>query len=222
MPLDIDGWGLDVVVGGSQKSFMIPPGLAFISVSAKAWSRAETSNLPKYYFNLKKERKNAAAGESSWTPNTSLIIALGEALKYIKIARHGQAGRERATTGSRHARGRGQASGWSYSRPGRPVSSVTALRAPKGMDSGVIVKEFRTRFGSIIANGQGSMKGQIFRIAHLGYFDFSDLFAIVAATGDHPRRQRRAGRVRQGCRGGPEGVRAKSPVSRRRKVPAAV
>ena len=83
-PLDIDGWGLDVVVGGSQKSFMIPPGLAFLSVSEKAWSRADSSNLPKYYFNLKKERKNAAAGESSWTPNTSLIIALGEALKYIK------------------------------------------------------------------------------------------------------------------------------------------
>ena len=83
-PLDIDGWGIDVVVGGSQKSFMIPPGLAFISVSAKAWAMADTSKLPKYYFNLKKERKSAAGGESSWTPNTSLIIALGEALKYIK------------------------------------------------------------------------------------------------------------------------------------------
>ena len=64
--------------------------------------------------------------------------------------------------------------------PGAPGSSVTAIKAPAGMDSGVIVKEFRTRFGSIIANGQGSMKGQIFRIAHLGYFDFADLFAVIA------------------------------------------
>src|SRR5207244_954519 len=82
--LDIDGWGLDVVIGGSQKAFMIPPGMAFISLSPKAWAFSETAKLPRYYFNLKKEKKNAANGESSWTPNTSLIIALGEALKYIK------------------------------------------------------------------------------------------------------------------------------------------
>ena len=83
-PLDIDGWGLDVVIGGSQKAFMIPPGLAFLSVSPKAWKLAETANLPHYYFNLKKEKKKRQAGESSWTPNTSLILALGEALKYVK------------------------------------------------------------------------------------------------------------------------------------------
>src|SRR5207248_11032147 len=84
MPLEIDSWGLDVVVGGSQKAFMIPPGLAFMSVSPKAWKLADTSTLPHYYFNLKKERKSAAAGESSWTPSTSLILALAEALKYVK------------------------------------------------------------------------------------------------------------------------------------------
>src|SRR5271166_3370235 len=84
MPLDIDGWGLDVVIGGSQKAFMIPPGLAFLSVSPKAWRFAETAKLPHYYFNLKKEKKNAANGESSWTPATSLVLALGEALKYIR------------------------------------------------------------------------------------------------------------------------------------------
>ena len=75
------------------------------------------------------------------------------------------------------------------------------------MDSGVIVKEYRNRFGSIIANGQGSMKGQIFRIAHLGYFDFSDLFAIIAQSGDHPGGEWRPGGVRQGCRSRAEGVR---------------
>ena len=178
-PLDIDGWGLDVVVGGSQKSFMIPPGLAFLAVNAKAWERAETSNLPKYYFNLKKERKNAAAGESNWTPNTSLIIALGEALKYIKSIGMDKL-IENAQQLARATREAAVELGLELFAPKSPSSSVTALKAPKGMDSGVIVKEYRNRFGSIIANGQGSMKGQIFRIAHLGYFDFSDLFAIVA------------------------------------------
>src|SRR5436853_693507 len=84
MPLDIDGWGLDVVIGGSQKAFMIPPGLAFLSVSPKAWKLAESATLPHFYFDFKKEKKNADMGESSWTPATSLILALGVALKYVK------------------------------------------------------------------------------------------------------------------------------------------
>src|SRR5205823_4876382 len=84
MPLDIDGWGLDVVIGGSQKAFMVPPGVAFLSVSPKAWKLAESSTLPHYYFDLKKEKKNGDKGESSWTPSTAIILALGEALKYVK------------------------------------------------------------------------------------------------------------------------------------------
>jgi aspartate aminotransferase-like enzyme len=179
MPLDIDGWGLDIVVGGSQKSFMIPPGLAFIAVSAKAWAMADKSDLPKYYFNLKKERKSAAGGESSWTPNTSHLLALAEALKYIKTLGMDKLV-ENAQALARGTREAAQALGLELFAPNAPAGCVTAIRAPKGMDSGVIVKEFRSRFGSIIANGQGSMKGQIFRIAHLGYFDFSDLFAMVA------------------------------------------
>jgi aspartate aminotransferase-like enzyme len=178
-PLDIDGWGLDVVIGGSQKSFMIPPGLAFMSVGQKAWERAESSDLPKYYFNLKKERKSAQAGDPTWTPNTSHIIALGEALKYIKALGMDKLV-ENAQILARATREAAKALGLELFAPASPSSSVTALRAPKGMDSGVIVKEFRNRFGSIIANGQGTMQGQIFRIAHLGYFDVSDLFAIIA------------------------------------------
>ncbi len=177
-PLDIDGWGLDVVIGGSQKAFMIPPGLAFISLSPKAWAFSETAKLPRYYFNLKKERKNAASGESSWTPNTSLIIALGEALKYIKSVGMDHLV-ENAQMLARATRQGVQALGLELFAK-HPAASVTAVRAPKGMDSGVIVKEYRNRFGAIIANGQGTMKGQIFRIAHLGYFDFADLFAVMA------------------------------------------
>jgi aspartate aminotransferase-like enzyme len=178
-PLDIDGWGIDIVVGGSQKSFMIPPGLAFMSISQKAWARMDASDLPKYYFNLKKERKNAASGESSWTPNTSHLLALAEALKYIKSLGMDKLV-DNAQQLARATREAAKAIGLELFAPNSPAASVTAIRAPKGMDSGVIVKEFRSRFGSIIANGQGTMKGQIFRIAHLGYFDFSDLFAMVA------------------------------------------
>jgi aspartate aminotransferase-like enzyme len=177
--LDIDGWGIDVVIGGSQKSFMIPPGLAFMSLSAKAWALGETSNLPKFYFNLKKERKNAANGESSWTPATSLIIALGETLKYIKSLGMDKL-IDNAQLLAKATREAAKALGLELFSPKSPAASVTAIRAPKGLDSSVIVKEFRSKFGSIIANGQGSMKGQIFRIAHLGYFDFPDLFAMVA------------------------------------------
>jgi len=180
MPLDIDGWGLDVVVGGSQKAFMIPPGLAFLSISPKAWRFADSAGLPHYYFDLKKEKKNAANGESSWTPNTALLLALAEALKYIKSV--GMAKLiENAQALARATRAAVTELGLELFAPGSPAASVTAVKAPPGMDSSVIVKEFRNRFGAIIANGQGSMKGKIFRIAHLGYFDFADLLATVAA-----------------------------------------
>ena len=191
MPIDIQGWGLDVVVGGSQKAFMIPPGLAFLSVSPKAWRFAETATLPHYYFDLKKEKKNADKGESSYTPNTSLVIALNTALKYIKSVGMDKLV-ENAQLLAKATRTAAVELGLELFAPGSPTSSVTAVKAPAGLDSGVIVKEFKSRFGAIIANGQGSMKGKIFRIAHLGYFDFADLFGVVAeleiilAANGHP------------------------------------
>ncbi|MEJ5369543.1 MAG: alanine--glyoxylate aminotransferase family protein [Bryobacteraceae bacterium] len=179
MPLDIDGWGLDVVIGGSQKAFMIPPGLAFISVSPKAWAQNETARLPRMYFDLKREKKMADKGESAWTPNVSHILALAEALAYIK-----QLGMaklvENAQLLAKATRAAVVELGLELFAPGSPSSSVTAVKAPAGMDSGEIVKAYRNQFGSIIANGQGTMKGKIFRIAHLGYFDFADLFAVIA------------------------------------------
>jgi aspartate aminotransferase-like enzyme len=178
MPLHIDDWGLDVVIGGSQKAFMIPPGLAFMSISQKAWQHRETASLPHYYFDLKKEKKNADLGESTWTPATSLILALGEALKYVK--RIGMANLiENArllAQGTRDAAAALDLRLFS-SRPG---SSVTAIRPPEGMASTVIVKGFRQNFGAIITGGQGSMKNELFRMAHVGYFDFADMFSIIA------------------------------------------
>ena len=176
MPLDIEGWGLDVVIGGSQKAFMIPPGLAFLSVSPKAWKKGENSDLPRYYFDL---RKDADKGESSWTPNTSLILALNAALKYIKAIGMNKLVAN-AQLLAKATRAAATELGLRLFAPEFPGSSVTAVRAPEGMDSGVIVKGFRNSFGAIIANGQGTMKGQIFRVAHLGYFDFADVFSIIA------------------------------------------
>jgi aspartate aminotransferase-like enzyme len=181
MPLDIDGWGLDVVVSGSQKSFMIPPGLGFLSISKKAWAAADQSKTPRFYFDLKREQKNAVNGESAWTPNTSLMLALQEAITYVNSIGGLDKLVENAQLLARATREAAQALGLELFSPESPAASVTAIRAPKGIDSSVIVKEFRSKFGAIIANGQGTMKGQIFRIAHLGYFDFMDLFALVAA-----------------------------------------
>ena len=179
MPLDIDGWGLDVVISGSQKAFMIPPGLAFLSVSPKAWRFAETATLPHYYFNLKKEKKSGDGGESSWTPAIALILALGEAIDYIR--QMGMANLvENAQSLAAATRAAVQAMGLELFSPQSPGAAVTAVKPPAGLDSSVIVREFRDRFGTVIANGQGSMKGQLFRIAHIGYFDFMDLFAMLA------------------------------------------
>ncbi len=180
-PLDIDGWGLDVLVGGSQKAFMIPPGLGFLAISPKAWRFAETATLPHYYFDLKKEKKNADKGESAWTPSTSLLLALNATLEYIKKVGMGRLV-ENAQLLARATRAAVAELGLELFAPTSPAASVTAVKAPPGWDSGVIIKELRNRFGFIIANGQGTMKGKIFRIAHLGYFDFADLFAVMAGV----------------------------------------
>jgi aspartate aminotransferase-like enzyme len=175
-----DEWGLDVVIGGSQKALMVPPGLAFASVSEKAWKIIEKSKLPRYYFDYTKERKNLAKGEASYTPATTLVVSLHAALEYIR-----QVGRENlienAALLAEATRAAAQALGLKLFAAGSPANALTAICAPEGMDSGAIVKEMRARFGAIIANGQGSMKGQIFRLAHLGYYDAADLFAVLAA-----------------------------------------
>ncbi|MDR3674766.1 MAG: alanine--glyoxylate aminotransferase family protein [Acidobacteriota bacterium] len=178
--LRIDEWGLDIVIGGSQKAVMIPPGLAFASVSEKAWGLIAKSKLPRFYFDFAKERKNQAKGETAYTPATTLIIALNAALEYIK-----KLGRENlianAALLAEASRVAAQALGLKLFAESSPANAATAVCAPAGVDSGAIVKELRTRFGAIIANGQGSMKGQIFRLAHLGYYDITDLFAVFAA-----------------------------------------
>jgi aspartate aminotransferase-like enzyme len=175
-----DEWGLDIVIGGSQKAVMIPPGLAFVSVSEKAWGLIAKAKLPRFYFDFAKERKNQAKGETAYTPATTLVISLHAALEYIQ-----QLGRENlianAALLASLTREAAQALGLKLFAACSPANAATAVCAPEGMDSGAIIKELRNRFGAIVANGQGSMKGKIFRVAHLGYFDAADVFAVVAA-----------------------------------------
>ena len=178
--LEIDAWGLDVVIGGSQKALMIPPGLAYCSVSEKALSRSASAANPYFYFDLRKHIDAGPNGDSPWTPASSLILGLAETLRYIR-----EIGRDRLVKNAqmlaRSARQAAQAIGLElFIRDAIPAGAVTAIRAPRGLDSGEIVRGYKDQFESIIANGQGSMKGQIFRFAHLGYFDFHDLFATVA------------------------------------------
>lgn len=178
--LEIDAWGLDVVIGGSQKALMIPPGLAYCSVSEKAVRRAEHARNPYFYFDLRKHIEAGPQGDSPWTPASSLILGLAEVLRYIRGI-----GRERLIANAQAlaaaTREAARAIGLQlFARHAIPAGAVTAIRAPAGVDSSDIVRAFKDRFEAIIANGQGSMKGKIFRFAHLGYFDFHDLFATVA------------------------------------------
>jgi aspartate aminotransferase-like enzyme len=177
--LDIDGWGLDIVIGGSQKAAMIPPGLTFLSVSPRAWERIEPRRPTYYYFDLLKHKKSGEKGESPWTPAISLLLGLAETLRYIReIGRENLI--ENAQLLAKATREAAQALDLELFAKGIPAAAVTSIRAPNGVSSNEVVKQFKTRFGSIIANGQGSMKGEIFRIAHLGYFDFPDLFGVIA------------------------------------------
>src|SRR5579872_5524977 len=184
---DVDGWGIDVIIGGSQKAVMIPPGLAWCAVSERAWQRMETAKSPRFYFDLRKERKNAKNGESAYTPGIAMLVALNAAFEYIKGMGNGDLATGRnelihnAETCAAMSREACVALGLKLFAPDAPASAVTSVLAPEGVDSGDIVKSMRQNFGAIISNGQGEMKGQLFRLAHLGYFDYMDTIATIAA-----------------------------------------
>ncbi len=191
--MDMDGWGVDVMIGGSQKAVMIPPGLAYLAVSDRAWDRMEATYNPRYYFDLRKERKNAVKGESAYTPAVALIAALGAALDYIAAQAatpENPAGSlvegrkkliENAETIAAMTRAAVEALGFKLFAPTCASAAATAVIAPEGVDSGIIVKELKARFGATITNGQGEMQGKIFRFAHLGFFDYMDTIALIGA-----------------------------------------
>jgi aspartate aminotransferase-like enzyme len=184
---DVDGWGIDILIGGSQKAVMMSPGLAYLSVSERAWKAMDASKNPRYYFDLRKERKNQGKGETAYTPAVSLVAAMGAALDYIA----GQAGGDlekgrialinNAQTNAKATRAGLVALGFTLFAPTSPAASATAVAVPEGMDSSDVVKALKTRFSLTVANGQGTMKGKIFRVAHLGFFDYLDTVAFLGA-----------------------------------------
>jgi aspartate aminotransferase-like enzyme len=184
--LDVDGWGVDVIIGGSQKALMMPPGLAYCAVSERAWKRMESTTSPRFYFDLRKERKSAAKGESAYTPATSLFAALGAALDFVRGMGDGNLakGREELVNNAElcaeMTRAGAKALGLKL-YASTPAAALTAIHSPDGVDSGKIIKEFRESFDAVVANGQGEMKGKLFRIAHIGYYDYLDTVGILGA-----------------------------------------
>jgi len=184
--LNVDGWGVDVIIGGSQKALMMPPGLAYCAVSERAWRRMETTTSPRFYFDLRKERKAAAKGESAYTPATSLFAALGAALEFIRgmgngdLAKGREALVDNAELCASMTRAGVQAVGLKLYATS-PAAALTAVSSSDGIDSGKIIKEFRESFDAVVANGQSEMKGQLFRIAHIGYYDYLDTIGILGA-----------------------------------------
>jgi aspartate aminotransferase-like enzyme len=185
--LDVDNWGVDIIIGGSQKALMIPPGLAYGSVSDRAWQRMETTTSARYYFDLRKERKSAAKAETAYTPATAMFAGLASALDYVRKMGNGNlaAGRkalvDNAELCAAMTRAGVQALGMKLFAPDCPASALTAVDAPREADSTEFCKRFRDQFGAVVANGQAEMKGQIFRIAHIGYYDYLDTIGVLAA-----------------------------------------
>ena len=178
--LPMDHWGLDVVISGSQKAFMLPPGLAFVALSAKAWEFVEKSTLPKFYFNFKKEVASTQKNQSQFTPAISLVVGLRESLKMFReeglenvFKRH-----ERLARATREAV---KALGLELLAPESPSDALTAIKAPEGVDGKKLKKNFEDKFGLIIAGGQSQLKGKIIRIAHIGYFQALDIIQAISA-----------------------------------------
>ena len=179
--LPMDEWKLDIVVAGSQKAMMLPPGLAFAALSDKAWEFVGKSTLPKYYFDFKKELKNLTQNQSAYTPAVSLVMGLAESLKMIKaeglekiFARH--------ATLAKATREAMLALGLKLYAPQAYSNALTAAVAPGGVDGQKVVKILRDKHNLTIAGGQDQAKGKIFRIAHMGYVDQSDIIMAVGAV----------------------------------------
>ena len=176
----VDAWGLDVVASGSQKGYMIPPGLGFVSVSAKAWEAYKTAKLPRYYFDLGLYRKNAAKDTTPFTPAINLIFAMQSALQMMKkegldaiFARHDR--HSRATRAAMKALGMGLYAPEGYSSP-----AITAVM-PTGVDAEQVRSVMKKKFDIVLAGGQDALKGKIFRIGHLGFVSDRDILTAIAA-----------------------------------------
>jgi aspartate aminotransferase-like enzyme len=178
--LAMDAWGLDVVVSGSQKGLMLPPGVGLVALSEKAWVKSATSRLPKYYLNLTEERKTLVKNEAHFTPAVSIVIGLREVLRMLETEGLAQVFRRHDRL-ARATRAGAEALGLTLFAKATPSPALTAVVAPPGVDSENIVKAYSQMHNITIAGGQGEMKGQVFRLGHMGYAAEFDVIVALAA-----------------------------------------
>jgi len=178
--LQMDAWGVDVVVSGSQKGLMLPPGLGLCALSERAWARTKTSTLPKYYFNLTQERKFVAKNEAHFTPVVSIIIGLREVIRMLEAEGLPNVFKRHARL-SRATRAGVEALGLDLFAKAAPSPALTSVLAPKGVDGEAIVAVYAKSHNITIAGGQGEMKGQIFRLGHMGYAAEFDVITALSA-----------------------------------------
>jgi aspartate aminotransferase-like enzyme len=182
VPLETDAWGIDVVVSGSQKALMCPPGVAFASASPTALDRARTATSPRYVMDWERTRAAQAKLDAPFTPAIPIVRALNVAMGLL-LEEGLEAAFERHARLGRACREGAKAMGLELFSPDEERAAVvTAIHAPEGVDATEIVKGLRDRFGITIANGQGSLKGKIFRIGHIGWFDVFDITTALAAV----------------------------------------
>ncbi len=173
-----DEWGIDIMVAGSQKGLMMPPGLAFVSVSEKAWAK-DTEGSPRFYFNFKKERASLAKNQTNFSSSVTLTIALNEGLKLLKAEGIENVFKRHATL-ARATREAVKAMGLGLFAKESPSNALTAVEAPEGLDGQEIYKAMREKYGITGAGGQARARGKIFRIAHLGYADTFDIITAIS------------------------------------------
>ncbi|GAX62174.1 serine-pyruvate aminotransferase/archaeal aspartate aminotransferase [Candidatus Scalindua japonica] len=180
-PFKMDDWGIDIAVTGSQKGFMLPPGLAFVCVAQSAWDSIEKSDLPKYYWNLKKMRKALSSKTTAYTPAISLIMAAGKSIEIIRSegiekvwARHAKLA---------HATREGiKALGLELFANDAAGNVLTSVKIPKGVNFDAGIKKLRDETGVTIAGGQDELKGKIFRVGHMGYVNEFDIVLAISAV----------------------------------------
>jgi aspartate aminotransferase-like enzyme len=178
--LRMDDWGVDVVVAGSQKGLMLPPGLSFCALSEKAWGHVAASRLPKYYFDLTAERKAVSKNEAHFTPAVSIVLGLREVLKMIEAEGLDNVFRRHERL-ARATRSGVEALGLELFAKAAPSPALTAVVAPRGIDSEKILSAYSSSFNITIAGGQGEMKGKVFRLGHMGYVGDFDVITALAA-----------------------------------------
>ena len=181
VPLEPDAWGIDVVVSGSQKALMTPPGLAFASVSPAALAAARSATSPRFYLDWERTLTSQAERRTPFTPAVSLVRGLDAALDLL-LADGLEAAWERSRRLGRACRAGVRAMGLELFSPDDDSSAVvTAVRVPPGLDGAAIVRSMRERSGVTAAGGQGELKGKIVRIGHIGYVDLGDVTAALSA-----------------------------------------